>query len=769
MGGIQTKIYSKLKYLIVGLFFVPAIVFSALLIPPSTVNAACPAGEYAGAADKPNGATDPKKCYKDTTERGQTTATATNNTPDGNGTGNQTGQDGEADNEGTTCAVEKIGWILCPIMEGSAKMADWAFYFLANAFLEIEPELLTSNPDNGKGTITAWEQARNLANIMFVIAFIIIIYSQMTGAGLNNYGIKRMLPRLIIAAIAVNISYYICQAMVDISNLLGFNIMDALRQIAKEIGPQVMGENANGGIDADTASTGGWIATIAITLLAVGGLVWLFLPVLGSIVIFILITCVMVILILLLRKAFIVLLVVASPLAFVMYLLPNTEKYFDKWLSMFWKLLMVFPVVALLLGGGQLASTIILVAGSQPAQEGQVIDCKDVNNNTGDENADKPSTSAEDPNRIQKDSYGIDGECAQEISMPDGSKRQSGMMLGLVAAGVAVAPLLAVWSVLQGAISAAGAIGGKIGGAINNMNGGSRSRMKKGLDETKADIGDRMALRAMQKPDGFANRATGGTYRRRALREGRRGNVKSELKRQSEDTIAKEIRDNADYRNKMAGGGGLLGKADPNALQRTMDRAQLTIEKVQAEEVDAAEARIANLSSDDLTKLIKGEAVANVGQGGNLQKAAIQKAVRNTDVKGMEQAIKSAGSAEDRAFVAKAIEKNYSAVKSKGAHLVDKTMLSNLRSGEGGSGQNGQYTDNDLDNAAERAMQSMAPELLASQQVPSLSRIQGVASNRPNSSGAAGIRASAAALQSPDNATVYSKVGTDGRGIISSL
>lgn len=109
---------------------------------------------------------------------------------------------GAEEDKGTTCAVEKIGWILCPIIEGSAKIADKLFNFLSEYFLEIEPELLTSKPDGGNGTITAWEQARNLANIMFVIAFILIIYSQITGSGLNNYGIKRMLPRLIIAPLS---------------------------------------------------------------------------------------------------------------------------------------------------------------------------------------------------------------------------------------------------------------------------------------------------------------------------------------------------------------------------------------------------------------------------------------------------------------------------------------------------------------------------------------------------------------------------------------
>ena len=433
----------------------------------------CPGNEQQGTGTAP--LTDKNKCYLN----GQATA----NTPSGanpNTGNNQNGSTGgnNADNEGVTCAVEKIGWILCPIIEGSGKMADWAFDFLADNFLQVEPELLTSEPKggNGKGTITAWEYARNIANVMFVIAFVVVIYSQITGAGLNNYGIKRMLPRLIIGALAVNVSYYICQAMVDLSNLLGYNIKDAMSDIANQIGPSVMGQS-NQGTNTQTTSTGGVLTLIAVGALAVAGLIWVMLPILGSMIAFILITCIVIIIILLLRKAFIILLVVVSPIAFVMYLLPNTEKYFSKWLNMFWQLLMVFPIVALLLGAGQLASTIILVAGtsqgSTAQQSGENCDAQGNATNTNNNAPNQETVKTEG-------GYGVSGECTVNIG-----GLQSNWTLGLVAAGIAVAPLLAVWSVLQGALSAAGAIGGKISGAVQKGTAKGVGGAGKGLGKAK--------------------------------------------------------------------------------------------------------------------------------------------------------------------------------------------------------------------------------------------------------------------------------------------
>lgn len=382
----------------------------------------------------------------------------------------------DAAKDGTTCAIEKIGWILCPIMEGAAKIADKTFSVLANNFLQVEPQLLADD-----GAKPAWELARNLANIMFVIAFLAIVYSQITGSGLNNYGIKRMLPRLIIAAIAVNVSFYICQILVDISNIMGFAIKETLAAASNSVGPSVLGGSPQ---DIDTETGGGVLTYITVGALAAAGVVWLILGPTALIITTVLITALTVIVILLLRKAILVLLVVASPIAFVMYLLPNTEKLFDKWLKMFWGLLMVFPVVAALFGGGQLASTIILMAGaSTPSQNTNVEQCV----------AEAEKKNAE-KTQAQKDADAVSGgytvpcEGMLSISSPDSSETaQAGWMLGLVATGIAVAPLLAVWAVLKGALAAAGAIGGRIAANVQKGSGraiGAPAATRKAFNES---------------------------------------------------------------------------------------------------------------------------------------------------------------------------------------------------------------------------------------------------------------------------------------------
>lgn len=471
----------------------------------SGVDAAAKDGKCSS-ADKTAGGTDAKE-----TVNGREKDVC--NMPDEKSPGTGTDPTQTSDNE-TTCAIEKMGWILCPIIETSGKVSDQAFQYLSKTFLETEPELVSNS---NAGTKQAWELARNLANIMFIIAFLVIIYSQVTGAGITNYGIKKMLPRLIVAAIAVNASYYICQILVDLTNIMGYEIQKFLVDTARSITSNAVMPIATDGPSLSQDS--GTLSQIAIGVLAVGAIVYFLLPVLGSVVLFVLITCLSIIIILLLRKTFIVLLIVAAPVAFVLYLLPNTEKYFQKWLSMFWKLLLVFPVVGVLMGGGQLASSIILVAGTQSTNY------KD----TGEKCITLPQYSGSTQSQANAWSWLGGDQQSNQATVTGGAAIGTctagsvPFMLGLTAAGIAVLPLLAVWSVLKGALAATGAIGGKLATTVNGMNNGSKGKLQKARQERGEYLKNRRDIAAMTgtRMGNVMNAATLGGMRRGARRRAR--------------------------------------------------------------------------------------------------------------------------------------------------------------------------------------------------------------------------------------------------------
>jgi len=254
----------------------------------------------------------------------------------------------------SSCVYEGIGWILCPITNHLAKAMDWVFHLLSG-FLTVRPlEGGQSNP-----LYRGWSVMRDVANVAFVIGFLVIIYSQITGMGFSTYNIKRTLPRLIAAAILVNTSFWICAIAVDLSNIAGFSLEAmflGLRNMLTD------GSSNNWDlINVESITTavlsGGVVGAAAVTALVTPGALYMLLPVLVGAIISLLVALI----IMAARQALIVLLVIIAPLAFVAYLLPNTEKYFDKWKNVFVTMLVLFPVFSVLFGGAQVAGTIILL------------------------------------------------------------------------------------------------------------------------------------------------------------------------------------------------------------------------------------------------------------------------------------------------------------------------------------------------------------------------------------------------------------------------
>jgi hypothetical protein len=276
--------------------------------------------------------------------------------------------DGVANSNGngqnqTACAVEGVGWIICSTSRFMASSMD-RIYGWISSFLTVKP----LSTDTSSPLFQVWAIVRGLANACFIVAFLIIIYSQMTQMGISNYEIKKMIPRLIIAAILVNVSYYICAAAVDVSNIMGDSIAKALSEIRDSLpAPLPQGDFfSKGGVWSIvtafilSAGAAGGAGMLALSGGAAGGGVAALTTLMFPVLIMAILSVLVALLVLAARQALITVLVAVSPLAFVLYLLPNTEKYFEKWRGMFTTMLLVFPMFSLLFGGSQLASYIII-------------------------------------------------------------------------------------------------------------------------------------------------------------------------------------------------------------------------------------------------------------------------------------------------------------------------------------------------------------------------------------------------------------------------
>ncbi|MBR1795797.1 hypothetical protein IJ765_00855 [Candidatus Saccharibacteria bacterium] len=277
-------------------------------------------------------------------------------------------QDGQTADDSSsnepTCfnSAESLGWILCPILSGAQRLFDFLYEHVIEPFLQVRASMFSTD------TFKSWQTFQTFANIIFVILLLVVIISQLTGVGIDNLGIKRILPRLIVAVILVNLSYILCLLAIDVSNILGNGLHGLFNSLADV---QTGGTITVGGVATTIGS--GLLTAILGALVGAGlvlaygggmGILLAILPVVLAGIISLFFTFVL----LGARQAGVVILTVISPVAVVMYMLPNTRKWFDRWIKMFSGLLMLYPIVGVMIGGGNFASKLLLAAADSSDQ-----------------------------------------------------------------------------------------------------------------------------------------------------------------------------------------------------------------------------------------------------------------------------------------------------------------------------------------------------------------------------------------------------------------
>ena len=261
---------------------------------------------------------------------------------------------------GATCedSLESLGWLVCPATGKVAEAVDF-LYDQIEDILEINPVKM----EDGSPIYEIWKYFQGVTNIVFTLFLLVVIFSQVSGIGITNYGIKKTLPKLIIAAVLVNLSFYICSIGVDISNIFGENLRGLFDSIAT---------STAGNIDGGAAMSGGVALSEMYAALADGaalaiaggaiafetGAIWMLIPlVFGALV-----SVVIGLITIAMRQAVVTLLVMIAPLAMVAYILPNTEQWFRKWRQLLFQMLIFYPAFSLLFGASSIAGWAIIVS-----------------------------------------------------------------------------------------------------------------------------------------------------------------------------------------------------------------------------------------------------------------------------------------------------------------------------------------------------------------------------------------------------------------------
>ena len=225
--------------------------------------------------------------------------------------------------------------------------------------LTVNPLTQTENTNgkNEKNLYDGWKVIRDLANVVFVIVFLVIVFSQLTGTGVTNYGVKKILPRIVIAAILVNISFILMQVLVDVFNIVGSSLYDVIYKATPAVSVG-WGDILGSFLTSSSLAIGVGAAAI---IIADGPMALLFMLLPSAIIGFL--SLLAAVFTLVFRQAVIPILAMIAPLAFVAYLLPNTEQWFKKWFDLLIKMLMMYPLAALIFSGARFAGAIIMGEG----------------------------------------------------------------------------------------------------------------------------------------------------------------------------------------------------------------------------------------------------------------------------------------------------------------------------------------------------------------------------------------------------------------------
>lgn len=186
---------------------------------------------------------------------------------------------------------------------------------------------------NSTAVSTGWVIMRDICNMFFVLALLVIAVGTILQQ--EQYSYKKLLPNFIIMAVMVNFSKTICGVIIDFANVIMATFVAALAQsggggFAALLGiPQMMKLAGDGKVDLTTSTVGLFSAFLfmGVALIVMTYAVWA----------------------LVLRIIALWFLIVLSPLAFTVSVLPEGKTHWNRWWKEFSENVIMGPVLAFFL------------------------------------------------------------------------------------------------------------------------------------------------------------------------------------------------------------------------------------------------------------------------------------------------------------------------------------------------------------------------------------------------------------------------------------
>ncbi len=212
------------------------------------------------------------------------------------------------------CMFKSLAWLLAWL---SAVLVGWMGMAMDFALRYT----VFQNPISQMyaGVVVSWTIVRDFSNLFFI--FIMVYIGIMTMVGQAGFNTRSLLAKVIVVALLINFSFFITSFIIDLSNVVAFQIRSTIAPPDQYISMSMTGamrvEYNYQGIDPAENLTPWkgalvYLARFAVNMIAF----WVFFQALILIAV---------------RLVVFVFLIVFSPAAFLCSILPGTSKYYSQW------------------------------------------------------------------------------------------------------------------------------------------------------------------------------------------------------------------------------------------------------------------------------------------------------------------------------------------------------------------------------------------------------------------------------------------------------
>ena len=261
---------------------------------------------------------------------------------------------------GCDASSNPLTWVICPVINDLLVPAIAATDDFITGQLAIDTDSLfcsvgSSNNDSCKAYYTAWSSFRNIALGLLIIVGLIVVISQALGMEiLDAYTIRKMLPRILVAAVGITLSWTLMNFAVSLSNDLGYGIRNLIVAPFRDLSTSINLDFSNSSIL--NAFFGGGVAVAAIPIWTVAGGLGVLLSYVATAGLAVLIA----VMVLVLRQVAIIMLILLAPVALIAYVMPNTQRVFRLWWESFSRALLMFPMIVGFIAAGRVFAAISL-------------------------------------------------------------------------------------------------------------------------------------------------------------------------------------------------------------------------------------------------------------------------------------------------------------------------------------------------------------------------------------------------------------------------